>query len=306
MKTQLQGEMIPLFDLHCDTLSKLYIENEDFLKNNLHISLEKASYFSPYIQIMAIWSDNRLSNEDAYVSYKNILEYSKNIQFFKHCETLFEKSFILAVEDARILNGDINRLFTLAKDGVKILTLNWQNISIIGGAWNTNIGLTDFGKLVVDKCLGLGIIPDISHSSIKSSEEIIEICSRYNATPIASHSNSYTICKHNRNLTDKLFKKIVKTKGLVGISLASEHLSLGNATINDILKHIYHYLSLDGEDTVCLGCDFDGVSNLPNGIFSISDLQKLYYLFEKTFNEHIAKKIFFLNAFSFFSRQKII
>lgn len=295
--------MIPLFDLHCDTLLELYQRNEVITKNDLHISLEKASFFSPYIQIMAIWSDSKLSNEDAFITYKKVVEYSKNIRFFKRDDNLSKASFILAVEDARILNGDINRLYSLALDGVKVLTLNWQNTSVIGGAWNTNIGLTDFGKLVVEKCLDLGIVPDISHSSIKSSEEIIEICLKNNTVPIASHSNSYSICPHNRNLSDELFKNIVKMNGLVGISMASEHLSCDNATINDVLKHIYHYLTLGGENTVCLGCDFDGVQKLPEEISSISDLNNLYYQVEKNCGEKIAKKIFFSNAFSFFFRQ---
>ena len=89
--------------------------------------------------------------------------------------------------------------------------------------------------------------------------------------------------------------------GLVGISLASEHLSSGQATINDILKHIYHYLSLGGENSVCLGCDFDGIKSLPQEISSIYDLNKLFYLIEKSFGIEIALKIFFSNSFKFFS-----
>ena len=45
---------------------------------------------------------------------------------------------ILAVEDARILENDLERLRVLHSYGVRILTLNWYGETCIGGAHNTN------------------------------------------------------------------------------------------------------------------------------------------------------------------------
>ena len=103
--------MLPLFDLHCDTFSELYKNNFDFKDSSLHISLNKAKCFSPYIQICAIWSDNRLNNEDAFANYKNILNYirGQKISLCSKASNFSKKSFILAIEDARILNNQINR-----------------------------------------------------------------------------------------------------------------------------------------------------------------------------------------------------
>lgn len=294
--------MIPLFDLHCDTLLELYKNNEDIRENNLHISLNKAKKFSPYIQVCAIWSDASLSNDEAFKNYINVRSYALNtgISFTTGASKLKQNAFILSVEDARLLNGDISRVSSLYNDGVRLLTLNWQGTSIIGGAWDTSEGLTAFGKDVVKSCLELGIITDISHSSIKSSEEIYEICFSYNKPLIASHSNSFSICNHKRNLSDELFKKILLSKGLVGISLAKEHISYKNiVSSDDILEHIYHYLSLGGENVIALGCDFDGVSSLPCDINSINELDALYSKIVNAFGENIAKKIFFYNSYSF-------
>lgn len=294
--------MIPLFDLHCDTLLELYKNNEDIRENNLHISLNKAKKFSPYIQVCAIWSDASLSNDEAFKNYINVRSYALNtgISFTTGASKLKQNAFILSVEDARLLNGDISRISSLYNDGVRLLTLNWQGTSIIGGAWDTSEGLTAFGKDVVKSCLELGIITDISHSSIKSSEEIYEICFSYNKPLIASHSNSFSICNHKRNLSDELFKKILLSKGLVGISLAKEHISYKNiVSSDDILEHIYHYLSLGGENVIALGCDFDGVSSLPCDINSINELDALYSKIVNAFGENIAKKIFFYNSYSF-------
>lgn len=294
--------MIPLFDLHCDTLLELYKNNEDIRENNLHISLNKAKKFSPYIQVCAIWSDASLSNDEAFKNYINVRSYALNtgISFTTGASKLKQNAFILSVEDARLLNGDISRVSSLYNDGVRLLTLNWQGTSIIGGAWDTSEGLTAFGKDVVKSCLELGIITDISHSSIKSSEEIYEICFSYNKPLIASHSNSFSICNHKRNLSDELFKKILLSKGLVGISLAKEHISYKNiVSSDDILEHIYHYLSLGGENVIALGCDFDGVSSLPCDINSINELDALYSKIVNAFGENISKKIFFYNSYSF-------
>ena len=295
--------MIPLFDLHCDTLSELYRRNENIKNNDLHISFEKAKAFSPYAQVFAIWSDASLSNDGAYERYNKILDYSKKELNFTTKINNNEQFSILAVEDARLLSNDLSHLHKLFSDGVRILTLNWKSVSIIGGAWDTNKGLTEFGKNVVKTCFELGIIPDISHSSEKTVDDVFELSKKYNRPVIASHSNSYYVCNHKRNISDEHFKKIIEFSSIVGISLVPEHL-LNNcyATIDDILYHIEHFLDLGGENTVCLGSDFDGVSSLPQNINSISDLTLLYQDIEKRFGNIIAKKIFFENAYNFMKK----
>ena len=57
--------MIPLFDLHCDTFSELYKKQLTLDNNTLHINKASTSIFCPYFQVCSIWSDNRLSNDDA-------------------------------------------------------------------------------------------------------------------------------------------------------------------------------------------------------------------------------------------------
>lgn len=304
LKTQLQNDFIPLFDLHCDTLLELYNHKASIVNNNLHISLNKASAFSPYFQVCAIWSNSSLSNDEAYEIYNKVVKYSKNqLSFSKSEKNFSNNSFILSVEDARILNGDISRLDILYNDGVRILTLNWRGNSIIGGGWDTSSHLTEFGKEVIKKCFDYGIIPDVSHSSINTINDAFILAEQYKKPIVASHSNAYDICNHKRNIIKEHFKWLVANSSLLGVSLASEHLSnLGRASISDILRHIDYFLNLGGENTVCLGCDFDGVTTLPSEISSISDLKILYYEFKQAFGEKIAKKIFFENAYSFMKK----
>ena len=296
--------MIPLFDLHCDTLLKVYSNDYSLYTSPLHISFDKCS-FSPYLQIMAIWTDDALSNADGYKQCLNIIEYVKNqgIIFSTTIDSSDYPTLFLSIEDLRIIEADISRIDQLWSLGVRLITPFWRDESVLGGAWNTNFGLSSLGKSALNHMLSLGIIPDISHASRSSTEGIFELCADTNVIPIASHSNSFSVCNHKRNLLDIHFEYLVRIGGVVGISLCPEHLSSdGYASISTILNHIYHYLSLGGEDNICLGCDFDGISSLPLGISNISDLSSLYRSICDEFGEIIAQKIFYNNAYSFFGR----
>lgn len=304
-----------LFDLHCDTATRLLGERQSLLSNSFHISLDKASYLERYAQVMAVWTDRRLSDEEGYNRFFEVvnnlrLEIAKNESIASAARTSDEivnalnsnkAALILAVEDARILCSDISRLDTLYDHGVRVLTLNWANESCIGGAHNTDVGLTVFGKQVVEKCFDLGIVPDISHSSFKGARETIELAHKQGKPIIASHSDSYTVNPHSRNLRDEDFCDIVKLGGLVGINLCPAHLTSASvADISDIISHIEHYLSLGGIDTVAMGCDLDGTV-LPSGISGIADIYLIANELQKlNYSTEITKKIMYENAYDFF------
>lgn len=297
--------MIPLFDLHCDTLYELYKTSQNLYSNNLEVSFEKASQLSPYIAVFSIWSEACLSDENAYAQYKRIIEYSKKlkIKFATSASKLTQQSFILGVEDARILCNDISRLQELYFDGVRILTLNWKWASSIGGGWNTSFPLTAFGKEVIKECIRCGIILDISHSSHAATAEVLDLCERYAKPLMASHSNAYSICNHPRNLDDDTFLRLTRLNSVVGINLVPTHLtSRSKCTLSDILRHIEHFLRLGGENNICIGSDFDGTSSLPDKIYDISSIDELFYFVEKAFGHQIATKIFFENAYCFISK----
>ena len=298
MKTLFQDDKIPLFDLHCDTFSEIFKSNFSLNNCSLYISLEKSKSFSPYLQIGAIWSDYRYDNDTAYTNYRENVKYLNKLQIplITALPIASSPSFILAIEDARLFNNDLNRLNAVYDDGVRVITLNWRGDSCIGGGWDTINGLSHFGIEVVKLCNEKGIIVDLSHSSYQTQKAV-----RFGFTPIFSHSNSFSVCKHNRNLKDDIFKEIVSLGGIVGISLCPEHLDVGRqADAYSIIKHVQHYLSLNGENSLSLGCDFDGIASLPIGFKSIESLSILHSLFLKEFGKSITYKIFFSNAYNFF------
>ena len=296
--------MIQLFDLHCDTLYELYRKQLSFKSSSLHISSEKIRNFKPYIQVCAVWSDFRLTDEDAYKSYKKCLEYSKKIGFDFSCTIDSDSfnSFILAVEDARLLNSSIERLDTLFNDGVRSLTLNWRGASCIGGGWDTSLPLSPFGIKVVNACCDKGIAVDLSHSSYETQKQVVNMAHKLGFSPIYSHSNSFAVCKHKRNVTDELAKEITNLKGLIGLSLCPEHLSSNKATLYSLVSHILHFLELGCEESIALGCDFDGIPSTPLGINHIEDLSKLHAILLNELGPEVASRIFYKNSYKYYSK----
>ena len=87
--------------------------------------------------------------------------------------------------------------------------------------------------------------------------------------------------------------------GLCGINLCPDHLCGGNASCDDVLRHIERYINLGGEENIALGCDFDGISEVPDRIEDISRLPRLYDAVAKHFGAKSADRLFFENAYKY-------
>lgn len=284
-----------LFDLHCDTLTELFDRGETIERSTCHIRKEYIDGFEKYGQVFAVFSKVGLDDEGCYKRFFEIAD--------KFCEFLQEEDHILSVEDGRLLAGDISRLEALYGAGVRILTPLWGGVTCIGGAFDTDEGLTPFGNNVIRECHRLGIIPDISHASKKSTAQILDITESEGKTAIASHSNAWGVCHHERNLRDEDALMIKDLGGVVGISLYPPHLCKGVASSESVLSHIEYYLTLMGEDSVCMGADLDGIDVTPVDITCLSDMENLYNtLLRHNYSEALVNKLFYDNASKFIGK----
>ena len=311
---------LSLFDTHCDTAFELYRRHEELQENTCHISLSHAKAYEKYVQLFAVWSDKRLDDQRCWEDFLKIADnfdclIEKENQNVVRIRTAAEmqsaletskRVAVLAVEDARLLAGDIDRLQVLYQKGVRCMTLLWGGETCIGGSHNTETGLTDFGKQVVRRCFELGIVPDVSHASKQSVDDIIEIANQYNKPFIATHSNSYSAYAHSRNLRDTHLADLMRLGGIVGVSMCPAHLcdcSQQNATAEDVVRHIDRYMELGAQDHLCFGCDFDG-TDLPSGINHVADLHKVAELLASHgYTDDQIDKIFWKNAYTFFQNQ---
>lgn len=311
---------LSIFDTHCDTALELYQRNEDLDKNTCHISLENMACFDKFAQLFAIWSERRLDDEACYTQFLKTADYFDaqvkkfgdkvaKVEYSEQLDAAFaegKRVGILAVEDARLLAGNIDRLDTLYDRGVRYLTLMWAGNTCIGGSHDTENGLTDFGKQVAAKCFEKGIIPDVSHSSAQTVDDLAEIAYKYNKPFIASHSDSYSQHQHTRNIRDRHFEIIKDLGGIVGINLCNCFLmdaTKRNANIEDIVRHVDRFMELGGQDIVGLGCDLDGIDTLPDGMKHGGDLTLIAEALSKHgYSDELINKIFFENFYNFFKK----
>lgn len=304
------------FDLHCDTPYRMIKEKQGIYKNNFHVSLSKASVYEPYIGCFAVWISDNLRGKEAFEFFKkctdnlfselekeNLKDKVVICKTNKDLEDVLIKEkmgAILTLEGSSALMGDISKVEEIFRKGVRIITLTWNGENEVGdgvGVCNAK-GLTKFGKKLINELERYKIIVDVSHASERLFYDVSSVSTR---PFIATHSNSKSICSNRRNLSDDQFKIIKDLGGIVGITFCSSFLSESNKVqFEDILRHVEYFLSLGGQDTLCIGSDFDGTDVPMQGIESVENLYE--YFLRKNYKAEVLDKIFFQNAYNFLSK----
>ncbi len=293
-----------LADLHADTPSRMFKKHLPFDSTALHVALPYLTNLDSYTQFFAFFCDKKRSDQQVFCDF-----FSMHRQFISeldakkallppHCR------FYFTVEDGRLLCGDEERLLLLHECGVRIFTPLWQGSTHLGGAFDTKEALTPFGRRALQTACDLNIIPDVSHASREAVEDILTIASARHSPCLATHSNAYDVCAHPRNLHKRHVEAIRDSGGLIGISLAPQHLSLeGRADIDDVLRHIDYYLSEGCRHTLALGCDFDGIDTTPRGLENIARLTALKEaMAAHGIDEDVIEDIFYGNIHRFIEK----
>lgn len=301
-----------IFDLHCDTITECYHRRLSLQNNReLHIALDRGQRFAPWYQCYAIWIPDDLRGQAAVRFFEKVAAYfqqsvanAKNITICTNKED-FNKmenqtNAILTVEGGAVLAGDLSNIERLRKHGVRALTLTWNGSCEIGDGAMVDApkGLTAFGRQVIPELEKNNIVVDVSHASEPLFYDVAELAQK---PFIATHSNAKSLCAHPRNLSDQQFEIIRDRGGLVGLNLHRWFLKEnGDATLEDVFRHVYHFLALGGEHTVALGTDFDGAEIL-DFIRDIQYLEEIAECFSKYgLSDSTIDRIFYQNAKDFF------
>ena len=278
------------FDLHCDTPFECYKQNEGFYVNSLAVSGKAGEKFENWKQTFAVWIKDDI--EYPFNTYKKILNSFK--EKLKAAPKNLTPYF--AVEGGAVIESDIDKLYELKRDGIKLLTLTWNGENTIAGGTDSDKGLTDFGKKTIEEMNNLKIGCDLSHLNTKSFYKAIEVAD----SPFASHSNCYSVCPHKRNLTDDKLKLIAQKGGIIGLTFYP--LFLGKNIYEKIYKNIFHLLDAGLENNIAIGSDFDGAV-MDKKLDNISKIPSLYsFLKQKGLDSLLLDKIFFKNADNFIAK----
>jgi membrane dipeptidase len=124
----------------------------------------------------------------------------------------------ISLESGDIIENSVEILEFFYHLGIRCMTLthskntDWADSS---GDKPKHDGLTKLGKDIILKMNELGMVIDVSHSSDKTVEDVLEISS---APIMASHSCARSLCDIPRNLSDDLITEISNKNGYIGVN----------------------------------------------------------------------------------------
>jgi membrane dipeptidase len=211
---------------------------------------------------------------------------------------------VLSIEGAEPLQGDLTLLRLLYRLGLRNLGIAWSTRNeAADGVFErrTGGGLTKFGVKLVTEARRLGIMVDIAHLAPAGVKDVFDI---YDGPVIASHANAQALCGHCRNLSDDQIERVAASGGLIGVTLVPEFLASERAaaSLETVISHMDHIVSVAGIDHVGIGTDWEGFE-LPAGYFmqDIADLPLITQgLLERGYSRDDIHKILggnFLRAF---------
>jgi len=207
--------------------------------------------------------------------------------------TMNKMGILLNVEGGEIIGESLYMLDIIYRLGVRSMGLTWNERNAIAdgvGEINSRGGLSQFGIKVISRMNALGMVVDVSHLTAAGFWDVIH---HTNKPIIASHSCAQSLCKHRRNLNDEQLRALAENKGMVGINFCPDFLcDDGQATIDDVVRHICYISGIAGVEAVGFGSDFDGIESTPKGLETVAQFPQLIEkLRQKGFSESEIIKI---------------
>ncbi|XP_043235338.1 dipeptidase 1-like [Amphibalanus amphitrite] len=247
-----------------------------------------AQFWAAYVPCKSQWMDAvPLSLEQIDVVRRLVQQYPQYLTFATSAQDIVDAhksgriASLLGVEGGHSLGNSLAVLRTFYRSGVRYLTLThtcdtpWAT-SASGEASKQGIsrGLNDFGKAVILEMNRLGMIVDLSHTSLRTTQDAL-VVSR--APVIFSHSSAQALCNTSRNVPDHILEQVALKGGMVMVNFYSEFITCNtSAKLTDVIAHLNHIRSVAGIDHVGLGAGYDGINWTPEGL---EDVSRYPYLF---------------------------
>lgn len=166
----------------------------------------------------------------------------------------------LTIEGLHCLEGKIENLDALFDAGYRMMAPTHFFDTDLGGSAHglEKYGITDFGRLVLERMEERSILLDLAHASPKLFDDSLALATR---PVMVSHTGVKGTCDNRRNLSDDQLRALAAKGGAVGIGFWDTATCGKDAA--SIVRAITHAAEIAGIDHVCLGSDWDGATETP-------------------------------------------
>jgi membrane dipeptidase len=242
-----------LVDTHNDVLSSSVLEGKD-ISHRLatgHSDLDRWKEGGLDVQFFSIWTDKTPRNKEArpddqvgrgffkdanqeidsleILTLRNPTRMTLATSYKQVKKGIKQKKLValIGVEGGHMIEDDMAKLDSLAKRGMRYMTLTWNNST----SWATSAmdetehadslkhkGLTEFGKQIVRRMNELGVIVDLSHVGEQTFYDAIATTSK---PVMLSHSSVWNICPVFRNVKDAQIRAVAENGGVIDINFYS-------------------------------------------------------------------------------------
>jgi membrane dipeptidase len=222
---------------------------------------------------------------------------------------------LLGMEGGHVIENSLGALRAYYDLGARYMTLthnvtlDWADTQAEPGRHG---GLTRFGEEVVHEMNRLGMLVDLSHTSVDTMEDALRVSE---APVIFSHASARALTDVPRNVPDAILKKVARNGGVVMVTFVPGFVSkevfdaytarevkikarlegvtdekekkrirkemeaaepLPKATLAMVADHVDHVHQVAGADHVGIGSDFDGMGEGPVGLDDVSKYPDLF------------------------------
>ncbi|TNM90727.1 dipeptidase 2 isoform X1 [Takifugu flavidus] len=287
---------------HNNQLSQMDLHNLTKFSTDigrLRVGHIQAQMFSVYVMCGAQEKDAvQLTLEQIDVVRRMCTEYQDfelvtSVQGLKNSAIKSKIACLISIEGGHSIGSSLPTLRMFYLLGVRSMTLThncntpWAESSsrLYAVFQRENNSLTLFGQAVVEEMNRLGMIVDVSHASWDTA---LTVMKHSKAPVIFSHSSSYFICKHHRNVPDWLLRELKKSRGLIMVNLHSNFITCRDeANISHVADHFDHIREVIGAESIGIGGDYEGVQRFPQGLEDVSKYPHLIHeLLQRNWTEN--------------------